>query len=128
MDLIEMIKGAEGFMSLASVNIDQICAAEETLGVTFADDYRMYLEAFGAAAIDNNELTGICSSDRLNVVKVTERARAYFKEFPENMYVVEELSFDHMVILQDKNGIIYEYGPSEKTKKIAQSLLAYLFE
>lgn len=128
MDLIEMIKATDGFMSLAPANINQIRAAEEALGVVFASDYCMYLEAFGVAAIGSDELTGICSSDRLNVIKATERARAYFNAFPSNMYVVEELSFDHLFVVQDKEGIVYEYGPSEKPKKIAQSLMAYLFE
>ena len=43
------------------------------------------------------------------------------------MYVVEDLFFDHIFVVQDSTGTIYNYGPNDVAKKIAQSLQEYLF-
>ena len=41
--------------------------------------------------------------------------------------MVEELGFDHVLILQDSSGKVYSYGPSDSGDVIAESLQDYLF-
>lgn len=124
---LELIKGASFFVSLQPAASSSIEAAESQLGITFAPDYKEYLLAFGAASFDGRELTGVCESERLNVVSATERARTFYPKFPKNTYVVEELGFDHVLILQDSSGKVYSYGPSDSGDVIAESLQDYLF-
>ena len=126
--LITLIKQGEDFCSIGATKSSDIDAAERSLGVLFASDYREYAKAFGAATFDGHELTGICSSERLNVVSATERARQIYPNFPSDSYVVEELGYDNAVIIQDKSGCVFCYGPKDKAKKEAKSLLDYLFK
>lgn len=125
--LTERIKEADFFVSLQPANASSIEAAETQLGIAFAADYKEYLLAFGAASFDGRELTGICKSDRLSVVSSTEEARSFYPQFPKKAYVVEDLGFDHVLIIQDHSGKVYEYGPSDTSKLIAESLQEYLF-
>ena len=126
-ELINLIKTAEDFTALGSATGAKIEQAETALGLSFASDYRKYVTSFGVATFSGRELTGICNSTRLNVVAATERARNYFPKFPANAYVVEELMFDHIIIIQDSTKQVYSYGPNDKSKRIAKSLQEYLF-
>lgn len=126
-NLISMIREAEGFLALQPADTSSILKAEDMLGTHFADDYKEYLLAFGAATFDGKELTGICNSERLSVVSATERARRLYPHFPKTSYVIEDLSFDHIYIVQDSSGVICSYGPADTSERIADSLQSYLF-
>lgn len=127
LDLIKKIQEAEDYASLGAVSSEQIAAAEKVLHLTFASDYKEYLSAFGAATFCGKELTGICTSERLNVIAVTQRARNYHKNFPDDAYVVEELLFDHFLVIQKADGTVYNYGPDDSEELVSESLEAYLF-
>ena len=121
-----MIRKSDDYYSLNPVDIQQVKNAEDALSVAFAEDYKEYVKEFGAVSFDGHELTGICESKRLSVVLSTERARQFYANFPPNMYVIEELQFDHVLIVQDATGTVYSYGPSDKCERIASSLEEYL--
>lgn len=87
-----------------------------------ADDH-----AFKLATFCGKELTGICSSERLSVVAVTQRARSYYKNFPKDAYVIEEMLFDHFLVIQKEDGSVFSYGPHDSEEMIADSLSMYLF-
>ena len=127
-ELVNLIRAADDFCSLGAAKPSLIQEAETHLGVAFANDFKEYALEFGAATFNGRELTGICRSDRLNVVSVTERARAFYSNFPRSAYVVEELLFDHILIIQDSDGCIYSYGPQDRATQIAKSLREYLFK
>lgn len=127
-DLIRMIQESDDFCAMGAIPPTLLNNAEKELGVVFANDYKEYVLTFGAATFNSRELTGICSSDRLNVVTVTKRARQFYPNFPENAYVVEELMFDHVFIIQDSKGSIFSYGPKDSANLIANSLEGYLFQ
>jgi hypothetical protein len=126
-EMITMIREAEDFSALGAASKEQIADAEKELMLTFSADYKEYLSAFGAASFCGKELTGICSSERLNVVAVTRRARNYYKSFPDDAYVVEEMLFDHFLVIQKANGYVFSFGPNESEERIAASLSLYLF-
>ena len=127
LEMIQRIQEAEGFAALGAASKEQIADAEIELLLTFASDYKEYLNAFGAATFCGKELTGICSSERLNVIAVTQRARNYYKGFPNDAYVVEELLIDHFLVIQKADGSVFSYGPNESEELIATSLSLYLF-
>ena len=127
LDLIKKIQEAEDYASLGTVSSEQITAAEIALHLTFASDYKEYLSVFGVATFCGKELTGICSSEGLNVIAVTQRARNYYKSFPGDAYVIEELLFDHFLVIQKADGSVYNYGPNDSEELVAESLESYLF-
>ena len=125
-NLINLIREADDFCALGAIEVPLLIEAERKLGVTFANDYKEYALAFGAATFYSRELTGVCSSERLSVVSATERARHFYPQSPQKAYVIEELLFDHIVVIQDSKGLVFSYGPEDKAKKIADSLEDYL--
>ena len=126
-ELIKLMQEADNFYSLGGTDAGQIEEAEKQLGLVLADDYKTYIITFGAATFDGHELTGICKSDRLSVISTTKRARSFYRHFPEDKYVIEELQFDNILTVQDSTGNIYSYGPEDEGKQIASSLQQYLF-
>jgi alpha-tubulin suppressor-like RCC1 family protein len=127
LEMIKMIQEAEDFAALGAASKEKIADAEKELQLTFSADYKEYLSAFGAATFCGKELTGICASERLNVIAVTQKARNYYKGFPDDAYVVEEMLFDHFLVIQKTDGSVFSYGPNESEELIAESLSLYLF-
>ncbi len=126
-NLIKKIREAGDFVSLGAASYEQILSAEMTLNLVFANDFKEYLRAFGAATFNSKELTGIGSSERLSVISVTNRARSYFENFPKDAYVIEELHFDHIITIQKPDGTVYSYCPNNQEEKLADTLYEYLF-
>lgn len=127
LEMIKKIREAKDYASLGAVSKEQIADAEKILQLAFAEDYKEYLSAFGAATFCGKEMTGICSSERLNVIAVTQRARSFYKNFPDDAYVIEEMLFDHFLVIQKADGSVFSYGPNESEELIAGSLSSYLF-
>ena len=127
LEMIKKIQEAEDYASLGAVSKVQISEAEKALQLKFAEDYKEYLNTLGVATFCGKELTGICSSERLSVVAVTQRARSYYKNFPKDAYVIEEMLFDHFLVIQKENGSVFSYGPHDSEEMIADSLSMYLF-
>lgn len=125
-DIIEILKKQPNFYSIGRVSIDDIDQAETLLQTKFAPDYRSYVLAFGAISFSGREWTGICKSDRLNVVSVTQEMRQYFKAIPTTWYVLEQAYIDGIVIWQSNTSEIYQVYPDGTTCKIATSLAGYL--
>ena len=88
-DFISILEQKKAFHSLKGVTSEAIKDAEEKLGLKFANEYVDYLKEYGVASFFGHELTGICSSARLNVVDVTIEERNYNQGIPSQLYVVE---------------------------------------
>lgn len=126
-ELIERIRSSAELYTLTPASLLQIREAEKTLDLTFAEDYKACVLAFGAFSFDAHEITGICESERLNVVKVTSQYRTVYPSLSHELYVVEDLSIDNIIVVQKKDGTVYTYGPDDKLIKTASSLQDYLF-
>ena len=72
------------------------------------------------------ELTGIAKSKNRNVVEVTKREWNLNRKIKHNLYVVENIGIDGIIIWQDSSGSIYESKPNYEAKKIANNLLEYI--
>lgn len=125
-DIIEILKNKNGFDSFGKTNNNEIKDAEKCLNLKFAEEFKKYLIEFGVAEIDGHEFTGIFNSKRLNVVDVTKRIKDKSNDISDNMYVIEELNIDNIIILQDDKGTIFESTLNGKPKKIFNSFVEYV--
>lgn len=127
-EIIETIEGLKNMRCLRPASEARIAAAEQALGVTFARDYREYVSWYGAICARGVELTGVTDSKRLNVADVTRQERELNPRLPRNMYVVENLGIDGILILQDSTGRIFSVASNQEPKFVAKSLSEYLRE
>ena len=106
---------------------EQIVEAENKLLLEFPADFIEYLKGFGLVTFYGVEWQGLNGPDYLNVVTSTLDARETYPDFPVNMFILEDLGFDGLLILVDTKGSVYEwqYGTC---KKIYPSIVEYLEE
>lgn len=108
------------------VEVSQINAAEEKLNLRFASDYKEMVEYLGALVYKNIEICGIVPYPSLDVVKCTLHARETDAAFPQSMYVISESHIDGLLVLQNSKGDIFQYLPTQYTKKIFKSLSDFI--
>ena len=125
-DIINALKKTEKLYVGNPVENSEIEKSEAELGLKFSPEYREYLKKYGFASYLGHELTGICNSARLNVVKVTQEARETYQYIDNDMYVIEDTGFEGILILQNRKGALYQIRPHEKPLKICSSLAAYI--
>lgn len=124
--IINVIKSLPDLLHLKPATKMSITDAELQLRVTFANDYKEYLSAFGAIMASGIELTGIAKAEHRNVVQVTLKERQLNSKIPHNMYVIEDTHIDGIVIWQDTNGNIYKSQPGADPQIISDSLVDYI--
>ena len=124
--IVEIINNLPDLLPLKPATDIDIKDAEIQLRVSFNEEYREYLLAFGAIMADGIELTGIAKSAHRNVVNQTKQERELNPKIPNNMYVVENTGVDGIIIWQDTTGEIYQSSPNKEPKKIADSLSEYI--
>lgn len=124
--IIEIIRDLPELLSTGAASNESIESAEKELGLKFAPEYKEYLEAFGSVLADDVEITGIAKSKNRNVVFTTKREWELNPQVEHNMYVVENLAIDGIIIWQDETGSIYESIPNKKVEKVADSLSEYI--
>lgn len=127
MDIISVLNDLPGLKRFSPAKKSAIKTAEETLGVTFAEDYRQYLRSFGFVSTDGIDLTGLAKANRSNVVTVTKMARELFEQFPAGMYVIaQDHPKDDSFVLQNRDGIVYLLDSENPPVKYADSLAEFL--
>lgn len=126
MSLVDVIMQKQNIFTYEPASQDQINEAEKELNVVFSEEYINYVSELGVAIFDGHELTGLCNGKRLDVVSVTREQRKYNDFVPNDLYVVECLDIDGIVIWQDSSGNIYQTGPGFIFKKIHDSLIDYI--
>ena len=124
--ITEKLQMMKAFKARTPATNEQIANAEETLGLSFAKEYKEYLLEFGCASIYGHEFTGICKAARLDVVSVTTEQKNCFDGIPDDWYVIEETNIDGVVIWQNSGGKIYASAPKKLAEEIASSLADYL--
>lgn len=124
--IADYLRAKNGFTCLGAVSKEAIDAAEQELHLAFANDYRDYVCDCGVVSYDGHELTGVCSSPRLNVVDVTIKERVNNPLVQAHMYVVEQTHYDNVVIWQSSIGEIYQSQHGKEPIQIAGSLAEYL--
>ena len=125
-NIVETLREKGGFCSLSGATEEEICAAEQALGLTFAEQYRDYLKAFGLASFQGHELTGIIKSQRLNVVAQTNLAKEANSHIPDDFYAIEIANIDGIIIWQKSTGEIFETIYDDAPSQICKSLSDYI--
>lgn len=125
-NIIDLINSLSDLIALKPAIEKQISDAENQLGLKFANEYKEYLAKFGAIMADGIELSGIAKSEHRNVVSLTQQEWGLNQTVPHNMYVVENLGIDGIIIWQDEKGVIYQSTPNTEPIKIANSLAEYI--
>lgn len=123
--IISAIEKLENLRQLQPATPEQIENAEKQLGLNFAQEYKEYVEKYGAISAKGIELTGITPFSRLNVVEVTKSERG-LNNIPSNLYVIENVAIEGIVLLQNTLGEIYELNESSKLQKRYNSLCEYI--
>lgn len=126
--IIEIINNLPGLLKLKPASDIQITDAELQLRVNFAEEYKEYLNTFGAIMADGIELTGIANAEHRNVIIITKKERELNPKVPQTMYVIENTCMDGILIWQDTNGEVYKTQPEMNPIKIADSLAEYILE
>ncbi len=126
MDITTVLEQQEAFESGKSATMEEILKAEETLTVTFAEEYRVYLQKYGWDSCKNHIFTGVSPFVGIDVATVTKKTRKRQPHVPHEYYVIEETQMDGIVIWQNSDGTIYASNPSSQPLKIASSLAEYI--
>lgn len=128
-NIVEILRASDELIAGKGASNEQIEAAAKALGVTFAEDYRLYLQEFGLAYVSGHELTGIGIIPRNDVVSVTleKRKLPHVKPIPENWYVLEDTNIDGIVIWQASNGCVFMESPG-MIKQICTSITEYILK
>lgn len=122
---LKILEKMDDFYSKNGVGEEEIINAEKALGLSFSKEYKEYLKKYAIASADGHEFTGLIESKRLNVVYITEKFRDKL-DIPKELYVVEDLYIDHIIIWQNAQGEVFKTVGKESPKKIAESLAEYL--
>lgn len=118
----------DDFVSLGKATDEEIFILEEQLQLTFSDEYKDYLKNCRLACANGHEFTGICDTDRLNVVKATLCARNEDTKIPSKWYVIEKLGVDGIIVWQAPTGEIYYSSLDMDMVKRCDSLYEYVKE
>ena len=124
--IIETINKIGVFTKTQPATEADVLRAEKELGLKLSEEYKEYVMEYGAIRICGLELTGVTKGQVRDVAVVTKTEKQYNGNISPDMYVVEELGVDGIVILQDASGSIYINSPRHKTEKIFDSLSEYL--
>lgn len=119
-EIVDLLRAQPAFISIKAPTAQEVTQAEQSLGVTFAADYRDYVAALGVASYEGHELTGVCPFPRLSVVSVTRQERAANPAIPSTWYVLEQTNIDDLVIWQDASGRCIRRFRGVRRRKSAQ--------
>jgi len=126
MSIIKIIENLTGLRSLPPLSEQDIDNAEKTLGLRFANEYRIYTKKFGAISANGIELTGVVTATRLNVVNVTTSEKKLNPNIPNDMYVIENTGIDGTLMLQNVQGEVFSISPNSKPIKKFNNIAEYL--
>lgn len=125
-DFVEKLAKMPSFRKRKAASKEQIQNAEDSLALKFSKEYKEYLSEYGVASIYGHEFTGICNSERLDVVVVTQEEQKKNQRIPNDLYVVEQANIDGIVIWQSRAGDVYQSQSNMNPVKICNSLYEYI--
>lgn len=124
-NIITTIESFKRKMFTGSVSSELIVNAENELGISIAPEYKEVLKKYGSLCVKGEEFLGI-DCDNYDVVKATNEARKNDKNFPLDMYVIENTAIDGILIVQNFTSELFSYQSNGKLQHIASCLDEYL--
>ncbi len=124
--MIKVLKKKEDLVYVGSATDEQIKLAEKELGLSFSKEYIEYLSTYGVASANGHEFTGIVKSKRLNVIDVTVSERDKNPYISEDLYVLEKMDIDKIVIWQNAKGELFQTVGNGEPQKMGMSFAEFL--
>jgi hypothetical protein len=128
--IVETIKALPGLHVLEPTSkiSEDILNAEKELELSFAEEYKEYITAFGAVSCDRLELTGISAAGENDVVDVTFMNLDVNPGVPSDLYVIEDTAIGGIVFWQDSSGTVYLTEYDSPPEIVAASLVEFLVD
>ena len=114
-DILEMIIKSK-CKTIGNVSEKDIQLAQEELKFTFDNQYKLFLENFGAISCGSNEIFGLGIKGYMNVITATLEARKLHKDSLNEYIVIQDYGIGDILISIDCNGNIYESRNNNNTK------------
>lgn len=124
-NIITTIESFKRKLFTGSVSSELIVNAENELGISIAPEYKEVLKKYGSLCVKGEEFLGI-DCDNYDLVKATNEARKNDKNFPLDMYVIENTAIDGILIVQNFTSELFSYQPNGKLENVATCLDEYL--
>lgn len=124
-NIITTIESFKRKLFTGSVSSELIVNAENELGISIAPEYKEVLKKYGSLCVKGEEFLGI-DCDNYDLVKATNEARKNDKNFPLDMYVIENTAIDGILIVQNFTCELFSYQPNGKLQNVATCLDEYL--
>ena len=124
-EFTEKIKGIEGVYTAEGCSDAQIWEAETTLGISLPIEFKEYAKEFGAFGFGGIQWTGLNVSKHLNTVDLTLAEREINPQFSNDLFVLENIGNENLIIASDAKGNVYEISGCAK-KLVSDSLMEYL--
>ena len=122
----DIIREYEDFVSLGEVSDKEIKNAEETLGLEFNKEYKAFIKECGAACANSHEFLGLCTSERLNIVDGTIKARKKNSSVSDDLYLIEDIGVDKILTWQNKKGELFQTVGKSEPEKLEVNLCEYV--
>ena len=110
---------------IGKVDIDIINEAQEKLNIKFPEEIIEYISEFGVLSYRSNEINGLGTNSYLNIVNATIDARNTFTKFPNELFVIQDIGINDLLILSDSFNKIYEWN-GDSYKLIFNSFYDFL--
>ena len=124
-DFTEKVKEIEGVYTAEGCSDVQIQEAETALGISFPIEFKEYAKEFGAFSFGGVQWAGLNVSKHVNTVDLTLAEREINPQFSDDLFVLENIGNENLIIASDANGNIYEISGCAK-KFMCNSLTEYL--
>ena len=124
-NITTIIESFERKRFTGAVSCAVIEKAEKELRLLFSPEYKEVIHKYGFLCIKGEEFLGI-DTENYDVVKATQKTRNASEGFPHDMYVIEKMAIDGILLLQKETGEIYTYQPNLPLRKVADSFAEYL--
>ena len=125
-DLIAYLDNIDDKITTNGASELEIEYAQVSLGLKFNDEYIDLLKRYGCILLNGETIFGIAKNKAYDVVFNTLDEKRCFPEIPSDMYIVSSLGIEGILILQNEDGLIFEFKQSHAPKLIFNSLLDYL--
>ena len=112
--IVDKLKSVPDLLHLNGCVTSQIRDAQQALGIVFPEEYVEYVKEFGAVSFYGTEWTGLNVSGSLNVVTATMQERRLDSSFPNDVFLLENIGVDGLMIVMGEDGKIYSFQHGKK--------------
>ena len=125
-DLVSYINAAQDKIVAKGASKRDIDLAQSSLNLKFSKDYRELVRTFGCVLINGLTIFGVVDNPAYNVVKNTLEEKERYHDLPDGYYVLSSLGIEGILILQNKEGQVFEFSFGKELRLIYNSLFEFI--